>query len=533
MKWFYDMKTAKKLISAFVMSAVMLGIVGFLGLNNLGKLDQSISSMYDNNLVPINDLAYAQVLHENIKVDLRDMNTMARTEAENKEYKDRILGYKKMIEDRLTKYGQLPVLIQAEKDELEQLTPLWKEYLVYLDKAFEMNSKNLSTAEFTEYLLTSGFEDTSNQIGDILTKLVLINLDLAEQANVDADKLHKTSRNITFAIIMAALLLSIGLGYFISQVIARPLNQIVRLVGQVAGGDLSKTSSIHTKDEIGVLAASVNEMVVQLRSTVGGILVSAESVSAASQQISASTEEIANGSMSQADAAQTMNELFKELSLAINSVAESAEQASELSNRTMNIAKDGGKVVRISIDGMSLVNEQMSRLQEDSNKIGEIIEVIDDIAEQTNLLALNAAIEAARAGDQGRGFAVVADEVRKLAERSSEATKQITKIIKGMQVNTEQGVKAVEEGVASSHRSGEAFENIIAMVSETAHKVTEIAAASEEQAAQSSEVMGAIESISAATEEAAASSEQTASTAQSLAELAMDLNSSVTMFKIQ
>jgi methyl-accepting chemotaxis protein len=218
--------------------------------------------------------------------------------------------------------------------------------------------------------------------------------------------------------------------------------------------------------------------------------------------------------------------------VAINSVASSAEEASELSNKTVGIAQDGGEIVRSSIGGMNLVNQQMLRLQEDSNKIGEIIEVIDDIADQTNLLALNAAIEAARAGDQGRGFAVVADEVRKLAERSSEATKQITSIIKGIQDNTQQSVKAVEQGVISSQKSGKAFENIISMVNDSANKVTEIAAASEEQAAQSSEVMSSIESISAAAEEAAASSEETASTAQSLAQLAEELNNSVSIFKI-
>lgn len=158
--------------------------------------------------------------------------------------------------------------------------------------------------------------------------------------------------------------------------------------------------------------------------------------------------------MSQATAAQTMNELFRELSEAINSVAQSAEQASELSDHTMRIAQDGGAVVTDSIQGMTLLNNQMSRLEEGSDKIGEIIAVIDDIAKQTNLLALNAAIEAARAGEQGRGFAVVANEVRKLAERSSEATKQVTDIIKEMQKNTQHSVKAVVEGVAFSQKMG-------------------------------------------------------------------------------
>jgi methyl-accepting chemotaxis protein len=340
----------------------------------------------------------------------------------------------------------------------------------------------------------------------------------------------KTSLLITA--IIAAILFLVLVGLYISLSISRPLNRMVGLVGQVANGDLRETPDINRQDEIGQMAKSIKNMVVNLRATVGNILDSAESVSAAAQQISATTEEIAGGSANQAYAAQTMNELFKELSVAINSVAESAEQASELSNNTMSIAQDGGKVVRSSIEGMTLVNDQMARLEEDSNKIGEIIEVIDDISEQTNLLALNAAIEAARAGEQGRGFAVVADEVRKLAERSGEATKQITAIIKGMQGNTRLSVKSVGEGVVSSQKTGEAFKNIMDMVKDSANRVTEIAAASEEQAAQSTEVMASIESISAATQEAAASSEETASTAQSLAKLAEDLTNSVSIFKI-
>ena len=122
---------------------------------------------------------------------------------------------------------------------------------------------------------------------------------------------------------------------------------------------------------------------------------------------------------------------------------------------------------------------KMAKLEEDSRKIGDIIEVIDDIAEQTNLLALNAAIEAARAGEQGRGFAVVADEVRKLAERSGEATKEITTIIKVMQENTRQSVQAVSDSVEQSSKTGQAFDQIIEMVNNSSQKVNEIAAACE------------------------------------------------------
>ncbi|MFD1176979.1 methyl-accepting chemotaxis protein [Paenibacillus puldeungensis] len=330
-----------------------------------------------------------------------------------------------------------------------------------------------------------------------------------------------------------AAILILFLSLYISGTISKPIMGVTEELKRVAKGDLSEFDvKIKRKDEIGALWFNLQKMTSDLRELMHKIFAASQQVAAAAQQISASTEEIASGSTDQAHSAQTINHLVKELSLAIESVAEDAEEASELSNRTEQIAQDGGKVVSDSIEGMTTVNDQMAQLEMDSNQIGDIIEVIDDIAEQTNLLALNAAIEAARAGDQGRGFAVVADEVRKLAERSGEATKQITAIIKGMQNNTGLSVKSVSEAVEKTSRIREAFDNIVQMVNLSAQKVNEIAAASEEQSAQSKEVLLSIESISAASEEAAAASEQTASTTQSLAKIAEDLHESVSFFKL-
>jgi methyl-accepting chemotaxis protein len=420
-------------------------------------------------------------------------------------------------------------LTKQEKDLLNQFDPAWVTFNQFLDKCIQ----TAYDGNLEEYKSISGdFKKAADQLEGILKELTAYNVNEAKVANEEAVATNTNSRTVTTTLVIFSIILSVGFGYWISQIIARPLNRVLLLIRKVATGELRETSNTNTKDEIGQLAAAINEMVMSLRTTVGRILASSESVAAASEQISASTEEIANGTTSQANDAQTMSELFKELSVAINSVAVSSEQAAELSSNTLDIAQDGGQVVRASIDGMKRVNNQMSRLEEDSNKIGEIIEVIDDIAAQTNLLALNAAIEAARAGEQGRGFAVVADEVRKLAERSGEATKQISSIIKGMQENTQQSVIAVGEGVITSEKTGEAFEKIISVVNDSSQKVTEIAAASEEQAAQSSEVLASIESISASTEQAAASSQETAATAQSLEKLAQELSRAVSIFKI-
>lgn len=406
-----------------------------------------------------------------------------------------------------------------------------------MNEAFSTaNSKEIMSAISQGSSYTGNWEGnyllyTPISIGKTETPWSVATVVPMKEVTADSDRLLTS---IIAAGVITLLILGAIIGLLTGSIV-KPLKQAVEVGEYMARGDFTKElpeKLLRRHDEIGVLGRGFHEISKSMGAMLGQVSLNASQVAAASQQISAGSEELASGSGDQAYAVQTINELFKELSSAINSVAASASSASELANKTAIVADEGGAVVGRSVEEMSTVSRQVLRLEEDSTRIGEIIEVIDDIAEQTNLLALNAAIEAARAGDQGRGFAVVADEVRKLAERSGEATKQITSIIKGMQNNTAETVKAVEAGVLSTEKSGEAFGNISTMVSESASRVMEIAAASEEQAAQASDVVAAIESISAATQETAASSEETASTAGALAELAEELNRMVAAFKI-
>ncbi|WP_438449013.1 methyl-accepting chemotaxis protein [Gorillibacterium sp. sgz5001074] len=346
-------------------------------------------------------------------------------------------------------------------------------------------------------------------------------------------KTYTNGRLFVLILVITAGIAALALALVVSSSIAGTVTRLKRSVEQVKNGDLTDTVSIKSRDELGQMGDAVNEMIHRLREVLGKTSYAAQSVSGASQEISASTQEIASGTQDQSRAARMINELLQELARAIDAVAHNAESAADLSNQTLMEAQKGGDVLRASVQGMKNLNMQMERLQEDSTKIGEIIEVIDDIADQTNLLALNAAIEAARAGEQGRGFAVVADEVRKLAERSGEATKQIASIIKTMQSNTLHSVTAVQEAVVLSGRTGETFEEIVRRVSATSEQAAEIAAACEEQSAQGKEVLQTVETIVAASEQVAAATEETASASQSMAQLAQDMSLTIAYFKLK
>lgn len=528
MKWFLNLKTGVKLIASFMVLAVIMGFVGFYGLNNLSKLNNSLDDMYINQLMSVQTLLGAKADFNEARMQLRTAYMAEQGERRGAMQKGMDLLKSSEVGFEQFKKTQLS---SASISLLPNLEKGWQSFKVFYEEAGQAGiNGNLEKME--GIINGNDMEEARSTAINTIDKLIEINKGEAEKARNDGEDLYSSSRSVTYAIIIGSVLLSIFFGVFISNIISRPLQKVVSVVERVAEGDLRSTSDITTQDEIGALAQAIDAMVHNLRGIISSILGNSQNLSAAAEQISASSQEIAGGNANQANSAQTISELFRELSAAIHSVAQNTEQASELSERTMKVAEEGGDIIQSSMESMDQVSGHMARLENDSQHVGNIIEVIEDIADQTNLLALNAAIEAARAGEQGRGFAVVADEVRKLAERSSEATKQITGIIKGMQENTRTSVTTVQESSSYSQKTGASFRTISSMVNEAGAKISEIAAASEEQAAQASTVMTSVESISAATEEAAAASQEMAATAQSLAQMAEELQQAVVAFKL-
>ncbi len=320
---------------------------------------------------------------------------------------------------------------------------------------------------------------------------------------------------------------------------------LLSIVSGAAEGDLTVKAEV-TADALGSVADAFNLMINGLTALVSQASDVASEIQHSTSDILKASERMRRGAEQQTAQIQGASGAVNEMSHTIQRMAENAEAATQASLRATQAAVKGGTSVAETIKGMQRIRaavqttgKKIKGLGERSLEIGAIIEVINEIATQTNLLALNAAIEAARAGEQGRGFAVVADEVRKLAERAARATKDITSLIKGIQVETseavtvmEEGTREVEEGTKLADQAGAALREIEQIVKQTSGLVTDITNSAVNQVKVSEGIVTSMDSISKLTQETTVGVRDTVETIGKLAELSTRLTVAIGRFKL-
>jgi methyl-accepting chemotaxis protein-2 (aspartate sensor receptor) len=302
------------------------------------------------------------------------------------------------------------------------------------------------------------------------------------------------------------------------RLVARPVRALTASLTRLADGDLSHAFEAQSEDELGRLTKDVESFRRKLLSTLSMVRANAENVASASSQIAMGNQDLSRRTEVQASALQQTAATMDELSSTVQNNADSAKQANQLAQGAVAVAAHGGDVVGKVVATMQGINES-------SQKIGEIISVIDGIAFQTNILALNAAVEAARAGEHGRGFAVVASEVRSLAQRSAGAAKEIKSLIEG-------SVEQVQQGAALAEQAGRTTGEIVVSSRRVSDIVAAIASASAEQSDGVRQVGEAVNQMDQATQQNAALVEESAAAAESLKVQALQLVQAVALFKL-
>ena len=336
-------------------------------------------------------------------------------------------------------------------------------------------------------------------------------------------------------------------GLFFALSITNPIIKLAEIIGIIdRDADLSMRVDINSKDEIGEMATSFNNMLEKLHNSMREVSGSTGQLAAAAEELSAITVETNNAIALQRSETDQVATAMNEMTATVQEVASSATTAAEAAHGADSDSQGGRRVVQETMDSIDKLAQDVEgtaviirRLEGETENIGSVLDVIRGIAEQTNLLALNAAIEAARAGEQGRGFAVVADEVRSLASRTQASTQEIQGMIEKLQNEArnavhamEQGQERAQEGVSKAASAGESLQAITSAVGSINDMNAHIASAAEEQSAVADEINKNIVNISQVADQNTENAEQTSKASEELAHLASELQNLVAQFKV-
>jgi len=444
-------------------------------------------------------------------------------------------------------FGKIKKIDVTVQSDVQQMQVLFENYY----KAAKKLTKGMIEGSLAGDNIKSSVDTMGKALNSFQSALTSFRATSYERFTATLEEANDAAESalITGIVITIIVMFIVGsIAYFISNLISHNILNVVDSLQDMAkgNGDLTKRLTTKSTDEIGALVDSFNQFVEKLQHIISEVYGSTTQLAAAAEEMSAitvaSTENVRRQQQETDQVATAMNEM----TATVMEVSQNAEQAAESTSEADTQAQEGRQIVNDTVESINLLANEVDsaanviqELEQNSDSIGSVLEVIRGIAEQTNLLALNAAIEAARAGEQGRGFAVVADEVRSLASRTQQSTQEIQSMIERLQSGAQRAVEVMgtsrtraQSSVEKSEKAGNSLTVITEAMSNITAMNTQIAEASKQQSEVAEEINQNIVNISTIAEESAHSTTELSQSNKALAELSSNLQDLVGQFKV-
>lgn len=570
MKLQWKRSVSQRLTASFIAILIFLignGLASLIMMNKLTDNAKEISEVWLTNIKVINEVNYLNEHMLTIQYKMANETNPKKRKLfeEDGEYTIVLLNdkFKEYMES--TKSGK-------EVELARNLTGEWMAYLALYRNVVRLTNQEAEKSDVDDALFES--ENSFGVMQADINTIIRLNEEGAKAAKQSSETINAEAMYTMGFSIGGAVLLIIGLLYYIRRTISLPIKRSSDVLVQIANGSLSvKIPKVRTRDEIGVMVKALDDMVTALRTTVQGMQNASTSIAASSQEMQAASEqnagvaeqaagmfnEAAAGSQEQLHSFEEIGRSTEEMAKGTQRIAESSSLVAELSARAAVQAEQGSEKIEQAVQTMGAIEEtvrsaaeHVALLEKHMHEVGSITDLIGNISKQTNLLALNAAIEAARAGEHGKGFAVVAEEVRKLSTQTAESVSDIAALIAKIKGDTQltvvKMVASREEtvrGIERVNEAGSSFKQISQASGDVSGKIEEVAAAAEQLAASSEQVTASIvqltdiarrtydiaRSVAASAEQQTASAEEIAASAGGLSTIAQDMNELVMKFK--